>query len=50
MDIKDCCKNPENLGPPIEQAKDLTYRVCKVCGCRHFEAIADLGGFGIEFK
>ena len=39
---KDCCKIPSNLSvaEPYEGRKDLTFRRCWVCRCRHFQAIA----------
>lgn len=43
---KDCCR-PEagNLEPSekYQGRDDLTFRRCKVCGCRHFEANAEPG-------
>lgn len=44
---KDCCK-PEagNLGPPERynpERGDLVFRRCKVCNCRHFEAVGEPG-------
>ena len=40
---KDCCKKEENLAAPepYEGRRDLTYRQCGVCGCRHFRARAE---------
>lgn len=35
-DRKDCCKDEKNLGPVEPQGKDLTFRRCQVCKCRHF--------------
>jgi hypothetical protein len=45
---KDCCK-PENGNLFLfEERKDLTIMKCNVCGCRHFEAIADPGYINLK--
>jgi len=42
-----CCLVSENLEvqppdhPDVHNNPDVTLRVCKVCGCRHFEASID---------
>ena len=44
----DCCNDDGNLEirQPNEIVRDnITVRVCKVCGCRHFELIADRGDY-----
>jgi hypothetical protein len=40
---KDCCKQEANLGQKqqVDGRKDLSFRRCGVCGCRHFEMMAD---------
>ena len=44
MAIKECCKKPENLGPPeATGAPQETVRRCIVCGCRHFRLTVDPG-------
>jgi hypothetical protein len=40
---KECCKQESNLGPVVQERKDLIYRRCAVCGCRHFELTLDPG-------
>lgn len=49
--VKACCKNPTNLyvsNGRDEQRADVTIRRCKVCDCRHFEAIVDPGVLGVR--
>lgn len=44
MAIKECCKNPANLGPPGPTgAPQETMRRCRVCNCRHFRLTVDPG-------
>ena len=43
MAIKECCKKPENLGPPQVSAPHETMRRCKVCNCRHFRLTVEPG-------
>ncbi|KKK71069.1 hypothetical protein LCGC14_2917660 [marine sediment metagenome] len=43
MGIKECCKKPENLGPPQASAPHETMRRCKVCNCRHFRLTVEPG-------
>ncbi len=40
-----CCRVEDNLGPweSYQGRKDLGFRRCKLCQCRHFEAEADAG-------
>lgn len=48
---KDCCKAESNLGPELryEGASDSeTYRVCQVCGCRHFSVVIEPMVIGIR--
>jgi len=47
---KDCCRQEENLGPTIQERPDLSYKVCKVCGCRHFELSVDPGILNVDVK
>ena len=46
-DVKDCCQKPENLVAQQDRP-DLLVRVCKVCGCRHFELTVDPGKLGLR--
>lgn len=39
---KECCQQEANL-KVIESTMSMTVRRCAVCGCRHFEVIADTG-------
>jgi len=45
---KDCCKVPENLERKLTGRDDLELYVCRVCGCRHFEATAEPGVIGVR--
>ena len=45
---KDCCKDPANLGAPLQERLDLEVRICQVCGCRHFELTVDPGRIGLR--
>lgn len=39
--MKECCKKEENLNPSEPYGDGgLTFRRCKVCQCRHFNAVA----------
>jgi len=44
--VKDCCKQPENL-VPHQDRPELLVNVCKVCGCRHFELTLEPGVLGV---
>lgn len=51
--IKKCCRNRENLilqpdHPDVQGKPGLAVRVCRVCGCRHFELALDPGKFGLR--
>jgi hypothetical protein len=46
--LKACCRDDANLGPVEAVSNDVTFRRCAVCGCRHFEALADPGHFGVR--
>lgn len=49
--MKDCCKIKENHGPLTKhETADVHYTTCKVCGCRHFQATADLDLFAMSDK
>lgn len=45
--IKECCQDPANLEEQESGKPDLTLRVCRMCGCRHFELTVDPGKFGV---
>lgn len=45
--VKPCCQRPENLVAERLSA-DLIVRVCRECGCRHFEANAEPGVYGLR--
>lgn len=48
IDIKTCCKEEDNL-EVHQMSSELVIRICKVCGCRHFELDAEtaiLGAMG----
>jgi len=43
---KDCCKQASNLVDDVSSGrKDISIRVCKVCGCRHIRMKSDPGKF-----
>lgn len=44
----ECCNREANLGPVEHQGKDISFRKCKVCGCRHIEFTADPGKLGVK--
>jgi hypothetical protein len=45
-----CCRDPRNLGSVHRTSdKGTTFRRCRVCGARHFEAIMDPGRLGLRF-
>jgi hypothetical protein len=48
MAINECCTKPENLIPQPTDRPDLTVRVCRVCGNRHFELSVDKGEIGLR--
>lgn len=45
---KPCCRDDANLGVVERVNASLTFRRCQVCGCRHFEAVADVGALGLH--
>jgi hypothetical protein len=45
---KECCRDEKNLGPVVQERKDLTYRRCQVCQCRHFELTVEPGRLGLR--
>jgi hypothetical protein len=47
--VKQCCRDPENLSAPEPtDAPGEVVRVCRVCGCRHFEATIDRMRVGVR--
>lgn len=50
MEIKECCKNSENLKIQKSDKPELVIRKCCVCGCRHFELTVDAGKFGLTMS
>ena len=44
--LKVCCANPVNLRAE-RLSESLLVRVCRECGCRHFEATAEPGRLGV---
>ncbi len=47
-DIKPCCKVNENLEIQESGKSDLSLKVCKICGSRHFELTIDPASIGIK--
>lgn len=47
---KACCKDPQNLGTPVQSGPTETFRRCMVCGCRHFRLIAEPGKYEALFS
>jgi len=47
-EVNDCCKLAENLIPQTTVKPDLTVRVCRICGNRHFELSVDKGEIGLR--
>lgn len=48
---KSCCQRMVNLElrPEHPDARPgLSVRVCRVCGCRHFDLAAEPGSFGLR--
>jgi hypothetical protein len=45
---KRCCRNPKNL-KAVNLRPGLAMNVCRECGCRHFEAVADPVLLGVFF-
>jgi len=43
----ECCQQETNLELQPQTRKDITIKVCKVCGRRHFELEVDAGKLGI---
>jgi hypothetical protein len=44
-----CCQDPANLSSPVPtDAPSEVMRVCRVCGCRHFEATIDALVVGVR--
>jgi hypothetical protein len=55
-DMKACCADPANrregLGPRgdiggWQERDDVTVTHCVICSCRHMEAVAEAGEFGV---
>lgn len=48
---KVCCQDPSNLelnADHPDAKPDLSVRVCRVCGARHFELSLDTGHIGLK--
>jgi hypothetical protein len=45
---KPCCLSPANLLPPQQLTESMAVRMCRVCGCKHWEAKADPLNMGIK--
>ena len=49
--MKECCEgNLGDLETPNPETPDLSVRVCRVCGARHFVLTVDPLALGIEAK
>ena len=48
--MNECCRDEKNLSETVQERKDLVYRRCGVCGCRHFELTVDPGELGVQGK
>lgn len=48
--MKLCCQQAQNLDEKPSGRPDLTIRVCRICQCRHFEAVAEAGTLGLVLK
>ncbi len=49
--IKDCCKDPKNLVVKESFTRpgySEVMKVCQVCGCRHFEGVAEPFEVGLK--
>ena len=46
-EIKECCKDSNNLKQEESGKSDLTMYRCVVCKCRHFELTVDPEHFGL---
>lgn len=46
---KSCCKVDVNL-ERIQVQKDLWCSICRICGCKHWEAAADPLRIGLRFE
>ncbi len=50
--MKECCATPGNLelkpDHPDARPPDLSVKVCRVCGLRHFELTVDPGNLGLR--
>jgi hypothetical protein len=45
--MKPCCQVAENLEAQTVKP-DLVVKVCRACGCRHFELTVDPGQLGLK--
>jgi hypothetical protein len=45
--LRVCCADERNLVPE-RLAYDLVVKVCRECGRRHFEAVAEPGKLGVR--
>lgn len=46
--VADCCAEEANLEEQPDGRSDVTIRVCRVCGRRHFEVTVDPAVIGVE--
>ena len=44
--MKDCCKNEKNLYISVE--KKGAFKICRICGCRHYMMEANMGEIGLS--
>jgi hypothetical protein len=47
-DIKECCKQAENLEDVPDNRPNIIVVRCTVCGCRHIEVTAEPGHIGVR--
>jgi len=45
--MEPCCADPANLELRDSDKPDLTLRICRLCGRRHFELSMDAGIIGL---
>jgi hypothetical protein len=46
---KMCCRKPVNL-ERVQLQADLSVSMCRLCGCKHWEAVADPVHIGLKFS
>ncbi len=48
--MKPCCLDASNLVLQRSEKQDVTLRVCKVCGCKHYDFDAAPIRVGVTLK